>query len=109
MPLNSEVRVITGRWVYIAPGDRSIITLDEEVKRICNLSLLTNNRENREAVYDNLNYALFMEVSNTSKVAFYRKQLDECIDRGIISSQYKLDYIIEQDKYTNSFKLTAIN
>src|SRR3990167_8383585 len=59
--VNDEIQANTGRWVYIAPGDRTFVAHNEQLTRICDLAILLNKKENDPEVKRAVYYSLALE------------------------------------------------
>src|SRR3989344_4503407 len=106
--MNDEIQANTGRWVYVAPGDRAFLSHSEQLTRICDLSTLsglqTNNPKSRRAIL----YSLAFAGEDENKVNQSLKKVNNCIENNKEAPRYKLNYLIDYDNVSENWKLLKI-
>ena len=106
--INDEIQANTGRWVYMAPGDRTFVSHSEQLTRICDLSTLsglqTNNPKSRRAIL----YSLAFAGEDENKVNQSLKKVNNCIENNKEAPRYKLNYLIDYDNVSENWKLLKI-
>ena len=107
--INDEIQANTGRWVYIAPGDRTFVAHNEQLTRICDLAILLNKNESNPEVKRAVYYSLALESENENKVSNSMGIVKDCIKRGKKTAHFKLNYLILEKNDLNERKIVKIN
>ncbi len=97
--LNNEIIANTGRWIYIAPGDRSWITSEEAIKRICNIGILSQNQFHDSDIINLASSFLALESRDSRKVDLLTKEIQACIKANNFTPGYKLNYIVIKNSH----------
>ena len=106
--INDEIQANTGRWVYIAPGDRTFVAHNEQLTRICDLAILSKRNENDPAVKRAVLYSLAIAGENKNKVNQSLKSVNKCINSNKEAPHYKLNYLINYDNLSENWKVLKI-
>ncbi len=103
--LNSEIVALTGRRIYLAPGDRTLASSDEQIKRACDLIFLLNIRENEQSLRQLGQYLIGTETANKNYLDKTVENLMSCAKLKQTGPNYKLDYIVESDDSNQQWTL----
>src|SRR3989344_4975690 len=106
--VNDEIQANTGRWVYIAPGDRTFVAHNEQLTRICDLAILSKRNENDPAVKRAVLYSLAIAGEDKNKVNQSLKSVNKCINSNKEAPHYKLNYLINYDNLSENWKVLKI-
>src|SRR3989344_4105227 len=106
--INDEIQANTGRWVYIAPGDRTFVAHNEQLTRICDLAILSKRNENDPAVKRAVLYSLAIAGEDKNKVNQSLKSVNKCINSNKEAPHYKLNYLINYDNLSENWKVLKI-
>ena len=106
--INDEIQANTGRWVYIAPGDRTFMSLHDQLRRICDLAILSGTQINNPSVILAIYYLLALESDNQYKVNQSLKKVNNCIEDNKKAPRYKLNYLINYDNVSENWKVLKI-
>lgn len=106
--IEKHITGLTGRRVYLAPGDRTVANASEQIERICDLARLSTNPS--EATSRRvINYALGFEVWFKKDVPDIEKQIKECSQEPKANPAYKLDYFVEENPESKTWNLEKVN
>lgn len=106
--IEKHITGLTGRRVYLAPGDRTVANASEQIERICDLARLSTNPSvatSRRVI----NYALGFEVWFKKDVGDIEKQIKECRKEPKANPAYKLDYFVEENPESKTWNLEKVN
>src|SRR3989344_3747415 len=107
--INDEIQANTGRWVYIAPGDRTFVAHNEQLTRICDLAILLNKKENDPEVKRAVYYSLALESENVNKVNNSLDMVSQCLQKNTDVLHFKLDYLINNNDGLNNWDVIKIS
>ena len=107
--LNKHLTGMTGRRVYLPPGDRTIVDSSEQFNRLCYLYHLIDPDKTSEVQRSILNYAFGFEVWEAQNVDSLIAKMNDCRLSKIDSLNFKLDYLVIYDKDLGQFRLEKKN
>ncbi len=107
--INDEIQANTGRWVYIAPGDRTFVAHNEQLTRICDLAILLNKNESNPEVKRAVYYSLALESRNENKVNSSVNLVRDCIRQKEKAPHYKINYLISNIDESTNWEIIKIN
>lgn len=106
--IEKHITGLTGRRVYLAPGDRTVASSKEQLQRICDLAILSKDREVIGIKRDLINYALGFNVWFRNDVSDISANIEECIKDSPQVPKYKLDFLIERNELSGDWKLISV-
>lgn len=107
--INDEIQANTGRWVYIAPGDRTFTPQSEQLIRICNLAIQLGKQEADLTVKRAILYTLAFEGENENKVSHSMDTVNDCIRREEKPPHFRINYLISVINGSNDWEIIKIN
>lgn len=106
--ISKHITGLTGKRVYLAPGDRTLASSAEQIQRICDLISLSVKDKDQTISRALLNYSLGFNVWFASDVSSYENKIKECQKGSTIKPKYKLDYIVQKNETLNTWQLIPI-
>ena len=110
--LISEISANTGRWVYLAPGDRTLASADEQIQRACDLVVLSKDgekfRNDYNLIYQFTRYSIGLKSFDKILLEKSMDELRKCIDSPSTAPKYKLDYLAVEDPSTKELILKRL-
>ncbi|KKQ18178.1 MAG: hypothetical protein US31_C0008G0021 [Berkelbacteria bacterium GW2011_GWA1_36_9] len=99
---------LTGRWVYLAPGNKTNVQTDEQLKRICDLVSIDGSSITDNSVNPLVTYGLGFQAWQKDNSLFTEgvKSCVESENNKIL--KFKLDYLVKKD-YDGNFYLERVS
>lgn len=94
--ISKHITGLTGRWVYVAPGNKSIVNSNEQLDRICDLLVLIDRDAKINQISELVTYSLGFKVRGEN-ISSEIVQIQNCLDSPQHAPRYKLDYLLEEE------------
>ena len=123
--VNDEIQANTGRWVYMleindenlsqklldymTKQTEKVLEKNEKLKRICDLEILLNKKENDPEVKRAVYYSLALESENVNKVNNSLDMVSQCLQKNTDVLHFKLDYLINNNDGLNNWDVIKIS
>lgn len=102
LDLNQFIPGATGRYIYIGPPERALMDSSEQLKRICDIFKISNEKRLNSKPDELLDQEIYFEKWKLDKEINKNTFLSNCFSSS--QSYYKIDYLIDR-KPDGTFEL----